>query len=99
MGLVPPLVHHFLANNLNRPERFQRTFGCWLAMDSFYLRRRHIKKVLLKTGLPTRVFIGKNDPMLQQSSLKNLYEGIPTVEITWLEDGHRLIGEELAAML
>lgn len=99
VGVVPPLVHHFLTNNLNRPERFQRTFGCWLAMDSFYLRRRHIKQLLLKTGLPTRVFIGKNDPMLNQSSLQNLYAGIPNVEINWLDDGHRLVGEELGAML
>ena len=97
--VVPPLAHHFLTNNLNRPERFQRTFGCWLAMDSFYLRRRHIKKILRATGLPTQVFIGKNDPMLRHSSLKNLYDGIPNVEITWLEDGHRLIGEELGDLL
>ena len=97
--VVPPLVHHFLTNNLNRPERFQRTFGCWLAMDSFYLRRRHIKRVLQTTGLPTQVFIGKNDPMLGHSSLKKLYESIPNVEITWLDDGHRLVGEELARML
>jgi len=97
--LVPPLVHHFLTNNLNRPERFQRTFGCWLAMDSFYLRRRHIKRVLQTTGLPTQVFIGKNDPMLGHSSLKKLYESIPNVDITWLDDGHRLVGEELGALL
>ena len=32
LGLVPPLIQHFLANNLNRPERFQRTFGCWLSL-------------------------------------------------------------------
>ena len=46
--LVPPLIHHFLTNNLNRPERFSRTFGCWLAMESFYLRRRDIKRILTK---------------------------------------------------
>ncbi len=97
--VVPPLVHHFLTNNLNRPERFQRTFGCWLAMDSFYLRRRHIKQTLVSSSIPTKIFIGKDDPMLHQASLKKMYGGIPNVDITWLDDGHRLVGEELASML
>ena len=99
VGVVPGLVHHFLTNNLTKPERFRRTFGCWLAMDSFYLRRRDIKKLLLETGLPTRIFIGKDDPMLKHSSLERIYGGIPNVEMTWVDDGHRLIGEELGAML
>jgi pimeloyl-ACP methyl ester carboxylesterase len=99
VGVVPPLVHHFLTNNLNKPERFQRTFGCWLAMDSFYLRRRDIKKLLLETQLPTRIFIGKDDPMLKHSSLNKIYGDIPNVEMTWVEDGHRLVGEELGKML
>ena len=98
-GVVPPLVHHFLTNNLNKPERFQRTFGCWLALDSFYLRRRDIKKLLLQSALPTRIFIGKDDPMLKHSSLNKIYGGIPTVEMTWVDDGHRLVGEELASLL
>lgn len=97
IGLMPPLIHHFLTNNLNRPERLQRTFGCWLATDSFYLRRRDIKAVLQKTGLPTDVYIGLHDRFLHQKELKRLYEGLPNVRVFWLEEGHRLVGEALAA--
>ncbi len=97
IGLIPPLIHHFITNNLNRPERLQRTFGCWLALDSFYLRRRNIKEVLQKTGLPTDVYIGLHDRFLHQKELKNLYEGLPNVRVFWLEEGHRIVGEELAA--
>ncbi len=96
IGLAPPLIHHFLTNNLNRPERFQRTFGCWFALDSFYLRRRDIKAVLEKTGLPTDVYIGLKDSYLSQKALKNLYEGLPNVRVSWLEEGHRIVGEGLA---
>ena len=96
IGLVPPLIHHFLTNNLNRPERLQRTFGCWLAMDSFYLRRRDIRDVLEKTGLPTDVYIGLHDRFLHQKELKKLYEGLPNVRVFWLEEGHRIVGEGLA---
>lgn len=97
IGLVPPLIQHFLANNLNKPERLQRTFGCWLATDSFYLRRRDIRAVLEKTGLKTDVYIGLQDRFLHQKELKKLYEGLPNVRVFWLEDGHRLVGEGLAA--
>ncbi|MCB9305763.1 MAG: alpha/beta hydrolase [Lewinellaceae bacterium] len=97
IGLVPPLIHHFLTNNLNRPERFQRTFGCWLSLDSFYLRRRRIKAVLKETGLPTDVYIGKNDPMLGQQTLQRHFGGLPNVRMFLLDQGHRLVGEELAA--
>jgi pimeloyl-ACP methyl ester carboxylesterase len=99
IGLVPPLIHHFLSNNLNRPERFRRTFGCWLAMDSFYLRRHTILRILKESQLPTDVYIGLNDPMLKQETLKKLYEGLPQVRVFWLHDGHRLIGDELIEQL
>lgn len=95
--LVPALIHHFLTNNLTRPERFQRTFGCWLALDSFYLRRRTIKAVLQETQLPTDVYVGKNDPMIGQKALQNLYGDIPNVRLFMLDEGHRLVGEGLAA--
>lgn len=96
IGLVPPLIHHFITNNLTRPERLQRTFGCWFAMNSFYLRRRDIKSVLEKTGLPTDVYIGLNDHYLHQKALQKLYEGLPNVRVSMLDEGHRLVGEGLA---
>lgn len=95
IGVVPPLIQHFLANNLNRPERLQRTFGCWFALDSFYLRRRNIRAVLEKTGLATDVYIGLHDRFLHQKVLKKLYEGLPNVRVSWLEEGHRIVGEGL----
>ena len=99
LRLVPPLIHHFLTNNLTRPERLQRTFGCWLAMDSFYLRRRDIKNVLQKTGIPTDVYIGSNDRYLSQQALIKLYGGIPTVRVFTLDEGHRLVGEDLRDLI
>ena len=99
IGVAPPMIHHFLTNNLNKPDRFRRTFGCWLAMKSFYLRRHIIQRILGESHLKTDVYIGLSDPMLQQKTLKKLYEGLPNVRVFWLDDGHRLIGEELCAHL
>ncbi len=99
IGITPPLIHHFLTNNLNRPERFRRTFGCWLALDSFYLRRHTIQRILRESHLSTDVYIGLNDPMLTQKTIKKLFEGLPNVRISWLKEGHRLIGEQLCEHL
>lgn len=99
MRLAPQMIHHFLTNNLNRPERFNRTFGCWLAMDSFYLRRHTIQRILKESQLRTDVYIGLSDPMLRQATLKKLYEGLPEVRVFWLDEGHRLIGDELCEHL
>ena len=99
MRIVSPFTYHFLTNNLNRPERLRRTFGCWLAMSSFYLRRRRIKSILQKSQIPTEVYIGLDDPLLHQAALKKQYEGMPSVQVFWLEGGHRLVGEELAQRL
>ncbi len=99
IGVAPPMIHHFLTNNLNRPERFRRTFGCWLAMNSFYLRRHTIQRILKESNLRTDVYIGLSDPMLRQATLKKLYEGLPAVRVFWLDEGHRLIGEELGEHL
>lgn len=97
--IVPPMIHHFLTNNLNRPERYRRAFGCWLSMRSFYLRRRNIQRILHESHLRTDVYIGLSDPMLRQKTLKKLFEGLQDVRVFWLDDGHRLIGEELCEHL
>jgi len=97
--LVPGMIHHFLSNNLTRPERFQRTFGCWLAMDSFYLGRRKIRAVLEQTGLPTDIYVGTRDRVITAASLQKMVEGLPTVQMHLLDEGHRLVGEKLVAAM
>lgn len=95
IGVVPPLIQHFLANNLNRPERLQRTFGCWFALDSFYLRRRQIKAIWRESGLRVDIYFGTKDEMIQYKTVKKMVEGVRNVRIYLMDAGHRLIGEEL----
>jgi hypothetical protein len=37
--------------------------------------------------------------MLTQKTIKKLFEGLPNVRISWLKEGHRLIGEQLCEHL
>jgi len=95
LRVVPGLILHFLSFNLTRPERFRRAFGCWLALDSFYLRRRQIKTIWRESGLPVDIYFGTKDEMIQYKTVKKMVEGVRNVRIYLMNAGHRLIGEEL----
>ncbi|MBK9335170.1 MAG: alpha/beta hydrolase [Lewinellaceae bacterium] len=95
LHLVPPLILHFLSFNLTRPERFRRAFGCWFALDSFYLPRRRIKAVWRESRLPVDIYFGTKDEMIHYKTVKKMVEGIPNVRIFRMNAGHRLIGENL----
>jgi len=95
LNIVPPLILHFLTFNLTRPDRFQRTFGCWFALESFYLRRRRIKAIWRESGLPVDIYFGTKDEMIRYKTVKKMVEGVPNVRIFRMNAGHRLIGEDL----
>lgn len=97
--LVSPMIHHFLSNNLTRPKRFRRTFGCWLALDSFYLGRRKIRAILQKTGLKTEIYLGARDEVIESKALHSMVDGLPNVRLHVIDEGHRIIGERLAAAI
>lgn len=91
MHLISPLVFTFLTKNLSRPERIQRSFGCWLSMDSFTIERAEIQRIIKQFGLPTDVMIGAEDPLLSPDDLKAFYGNIPQVRFTVLQgEGHRI---------
>jgi pimeloyl-ACP methyl ester carboxylesterase len=95
VGVVPPLIQHFLSTNLTRTDRFRRTFGCWLSLDAFYLPRHKIKEILKESKLPTDVYFGTKDEMIRFDTLKKMTEGLPNVRLFLLNEGHRLVGESL----
>ncbi|MFN0013478.1 MAG: alpha/beta fold hydrolase [Saprospiraceae bacterium] len=95
MRVVPPLILHFLSFNLTRPERYRRAFGCWFALDSFYLPRHRIKAIWRESCLPVDIYFGTRDEMIHYKTVKKMVEGVRNVRIFRMVAGHRLIGENL----
>lgn len=95
MRLLPPLIAHFLSINLSRPDRFQRTFGCWFALNSFYLRRRRIRAILHESELPVDLYFGTKDDMIRYKTVKKMTDSLPHARLFLLEEGHRIIGDNL----
>lgn len=99
LHVVPGLIVHFLTSNLTRPDRFQRSFGCWLSLESFYLRRRRIRAILHESNLPTDVFFGEKDEMIRFKTLKKMSDSLPKMRLFLLDEGHRVVGEQLRDLL
>ncbi len=98
-GLVPPLIAQFLRFNLARPERRRRLFGCWLALNSFHLRRSEMRRLWAQAGIPVDIFIGTQDDIVHGKTLQRLTRGLPNVRIHRLQAGHRVVSEALAQQL
>jgi len=91
MHLISPMILAFLIKNLSRPERVQRSFGCWLSMDDFKIKRIEIQRILKETKLPTEIIIGAKDPLIYLDDLKAFYGSISSVRFTVLQgEGHRI---------
>lgn len=97
--LVPGLIVNFLQFNLTRPERFRRTFGCWFALSTFYLRRRRIKSILHDSGIPIDVYFGTKDEMIRFKTLKKMTDAVPNMQLFLVDEGHRIVGENLREMM
>lgn len=81
----------FLTRNLSRPERIQRSFGCWLSMDSFAIKKIEIQRIITKYRLPTDLIIGAEDPLLLPEELQAFYGKLPQAQLTVLQgEGHRI---------
>jgi pimeloyl-ACP methyl ester carboxylesterase len=99
LGLVSPLVAQFLRFNLARPERRQRVFGCWLALDSFYVRRHTLRALWANSGVPIVVFLGATDETIHRRAVQELARGLPNVQVIYVNGGHRMVGEIFAEQL
>ncbi len=99
LRLVPLLVAQFLRFHLARAERRQRVFGCWLALDSFYLRRRTLRALWATSGVPIFVFLGSTDETIHRRAVQELAKGLPNVQVIYVSGGHRMVGEILAEQL
>lgn len=93
MGLVSTSTQAFLNKNLSRPERVRRMFGCWLAMDSFRIKRQEIQQIWKTMALPTRVYVGEKDPLLDYDTLKKWYGSLPNVQVYVLENESHALTE------
>lgn len=91
MHLISPMMLAFLTRNLSRPERIQRSFGCWLSMDSFAIKKIEIQRIITEYRLPIDLIIGAEDPLLSPVELEAFYSNLPQVRFTVLQgEGHRI---------
>jgi pimeloyl-ACP methyl ester carboxylesterase len=100
IGFLPADLHGFVKKNLSHPTRIQRSFGCWLSMDSFSQSPFEMRRLLQEIKVPTAVFYGAMDPFIHSNTLEKAFRGIPNVQLIVLEHmGHNIFGPALHAAM
>jgi pimeloyl-ACP methyl ester carboxylesterase len=98
-GLINGVLFRFIKRNVSRPERLKRAFLWWASLDSFLLHRSDVRALLAASGLPTEVYLGAQDDVIDAKTLSALVGDLPNVRCTTVDAGHHLIGEALAQCL
>jgi len=96
---ITKFIHDFAYNHLKTPERRHRLFCTWNSIHYFKTNPSKFKKLLQSYQLPTYLYYGKRDEVIQVSSGQWLSEGLPRVSLHTLDEGHLLIDQSLNQLL
>ncbi|MCS6929661.1 MAG: alpha/beta hydrolase [Saprospiraceae bacterium] len=99
LGWVSPHVIKFIKYNLKSYERRQRTFGCWLSLNAFYMPPFRFRQVIEQSNLLVDIFIGAKDTIIHRETVYRLMQGLANVRVFQLNTGHRIVGEALAEQM
>ena len=91
LRLLPEYMDRFLMRNLKRPDRLNRTFGCWLSLDHFVVSSKSIRRQLQQARFLTEVHVGETDPYLRSKDVQAVYGDLPNVKLVWHAKGHDLL--------
>jgi pimeloyl-ACP methyl ester carboxylesterase len=99
LKLVNRRIYAFIQHHLGKNERRTRLFNYWLSMDDFVIKPELFKTPLIKSGIQTDFFFGKNDDIIPLSSGEWLAQNAPNIRLHIVEDGHKLVNEKRNADL
>jgi pimeloyl-ACP methyl ester carboxylesterase len=85
-------IQWFFAQNISHPERRERLFFYWLALNDFEVKLSIFKQKLQGTGISTHVFLGKYDDITPLSIGTFLTAEAPNVHLYSIESGHQVLG-------
>lgn len=97
--IITKFIHDFAYNHLKTPERRHRLFCTWNAIHHFKTHPKKFKQLLQKHQLPTTLYYGRRDEVIQASSGVWLSEGLTHVSLHLLDEGHLLIDQGLNQLL
>lgn len=89
--LVHKSVHWFFSQNIGHAERRKRLFFYWLSLNDFEVKLPIFKKKLIKTGIPTHIFLGNRDEIVPLSIGTFLSTGAPTIHLHIIESDHQIL--------
>ena len=95
MGLLNRLGFRFLQVHLENERRRKRLFGTWIFLRHFITYPPSLKSYLKKNLIPTHLIFGKRDTIIPVWIGEKFQKNIPTIQLTIINQGHRMSGKEL----
>lgn len=97
--ILTTFLHDFAYNHIKTPERRKRIFGTWASIQRFQFAAKDRKALLVNHQLPTDVYFGIRDEVIPIRIGEWLSEGVATIRLHRLEEGHLLVDQQLNALL
>ena len=90
----------YLNYHLDDPKRRDRLLKTWVSLVDFKVGKQQLLTLSkMNPQLRMVLVLGKKDPLIRVKSLQKKLRGNPNLEIKVLDQGHHLIGKELAEIL
>ena len=89
--MVNKSVHWFFSQNIGIAERRKRLFFYWLSLNDFEVKLPIFKKKLVETGIPTHIFLGKDDDITPLSIGTFLSTDAPNIQLHIVESDHQIL--------
>ncbi len=97
--LIAESKYRFVLHYLKTQEDRKKLQQIWHSLSLLVPHHRHLRNIIAQQSLPVQLFMGKRDTVIPLQKARKFIEGLPTVHLTVLDKGHRLLDEETLPLI
>ena len=99
-GLVSRFIRDFLHKHLETKERRARVLGFWLSLQHFNIQLEVVQDWLKdRPEVNLKLYYGSRDEIVTVEGGHQLMNGLPNAQLYLIEEGHRLIDDDLNELM
>ena len=98
-GWVNKSTLRFIESTLTTPQQQARVYYSWLCFSTLRFEMPHIARLCNKHSINTKIFLGRFDALIPESSVYDLTSKLNDYELIMLKTGHHRLVEKAAEWL
>lgn len=99
VGIINRGLHQFVCAQIEREDRRQRLFDCWISLYHFPIQLRQFKHLLHTQGIPISFFYGEEDYITPAKYGRRFASDLPQAQVLMVADNHFLLRDSLAPLI